>query len=79
MRIVPKQSDDHKKHISNVDYALKELKKMMKKEGVLQELKLREAYMSPSNKKRYRKNEALKRLRRDERKQDWYDKKNQQY
>ena len=37
----------------------------------MNELRTREAYMSPSKKRRFRKNEAIKRRKRDERKQEW--------
>jgi len=71
-----RQSNDDslKKHKDNVENALKEFKRRMKKDGILQELSLRESYMSPSKKKRYRKNEAMKRRKREERKQQWYSK-----
>lgn len=66
--------DSPKTHRDNVESAIKELKRRMKKEGILYDLKLREFYMSPSKKKRYRKNEAMKRRKREERKQMWYKK-----
>lgn len=63
-----------RKHTDAVDRAIKELKRKMKKEEIFQELKRREFYMSPSKKKRFRKNEAFKRRKREEKKQEWYGK-----
>lgn len=63
---------DSKKHIETVTHLVKELKKSLKKEGILQDLRLKESYMSPSKKKRYKRNEARKRRVRDARKQEWY-------
>jgi ribosomal protein S21 len=51
-----------------VDSALKEFKRRMKKSGILQDLKRYESYMSPSKKKKFRKNEAIKRNKREQRK-----------
>lgn len=58
-----------------LDDALKELKKKLKKEGIMQDLKKHESYMSPSLKRRHKKNEAFKRRKREERKQEWMKKK----
>ncbi len=70
------ENKDNKKELSNsVDRAIKELKKRLKKEGMFEELKRREYYMSPSTKRKFRKNEAFKRRKREERKQEWHDKK----
>ena len=63
-----------RKHMDQVDWAIRELKKQLKKDNFQYELKRREFYMSPSKKKRWRKNEALKRKKRDDRKQEWYEK-----
>lgn len=70
------RSTDDRKHGEQVDRALKELKRQMKKEGVLEDFQLKQAYMSPSKKRRFKRNEAFKRRKREERKQDWYSKKN---
>lgn len=67
------QTGDVKKDKANVDYALRDFKKKIKKSGIMNELRQREAYMSPSTYKRYRKNEAIKRRKRDEKKQEWSD------
>lgn len=65
------QTGDVKKDKANVDLALRDFKKKVKKSGIMNELRQREAYMSPSAYKRYRKNEAIKRRKRDEKKQEW--------
>lgn len=62
------------KHLASLDAAIKEFKKRVKKDEILQDLKKHEFYMSPSNKKRWKKNEAFKRKKREERKQQWNDK-----
>lgn len=66
--------EDSRKHKDSLDWALREFKKMVKKEGILQDLKKHESYMTPSQKKKFRKNEAMKRRKRDEKKQEWYHK-----
>ena len=75
MSYVEIRNNPNRKPADLVNDALKELKRKMKKEGVLQDLKKYEFYMSPSKKKRFRKKEAFKRLKREQRKQDWYSKK----
>lgn len=65
-----------KNHVGQVDWALKELRKQLKKDNFSYELKRREHYMSPSAKKRFRKNESIKRRKREDRKQQWYDSQN---
>lgn len=62
---------DLKKDKAAVDHALREFKKRIKKSGLMNELRQREAYMSPSKERRYRRNEALKRRKREEKKQQW--------
>jgi ribosomal protein S21 len=64
-------SGENKKDREAVDFALRELKKKIKKSGLMQELRMRESYMSPSKYKKFRKNEAIKRRKRDERKNEW--------
>ena len=64
--------NDHAKHIVQVDYALKELRKILKRDGIFEELKNREGFMSPSKKRRFKKSEAFKRKKREERKQNWF-------
>ena len=64
-------SGENRKDRDAVEFALRELKKKIKKSGLMQELRMREAYMSPSKYKKYRKNEAIKRRKRDERKNEW--------
>ena len=62
---------DAKKDRTSFDNAMKEFKKQTKKSGIMNELRRREAYMSPSKYRRWRKNEAIKRRKRDEKKQEW--------
>lgn len=71
LEVIVHHSNDAKKDRSNFDQALREFKKKVKQSGILNELRRREAYMSPSKYKRYRKNEAIKQRRRDEKKQNW--------
>ena len=66
-----RQSDDKRSNADHVDLALKELKRKMKKENVLQELKKKEFYRSPSEKKKFRKQEAIKRRKREDNKTEW--------
>jgi ribosomal protein S21 len=65
---------DHKASKNSLDIAIKKLKKILKNDGMFQELKKREHYMSPSEKLKFKKNEAFKRRKREERKQEWHDK-----
>jgi small subunit ribosomal protein S21 len=48
---------------NNVDQALKALKKKMQREGIFREMKLRNHYEKPSEKKAREKAEALRRAR----------------
>lgn len=48
---------------NNVDQALKALKKKMQREGVFREMKLRNFYEKPSEKKAREKAEAVRRAR----------------
>jgi len=75
MSYVEVRTNPNKSQADLVVDALKELKRRMKKEGILQDLKKYEFYMSPSKKKRFREKEAFKRRKRDERKKEWYSKK----
>jgi ribosomal protein S21 len=68
MYIEIRGSDEGNRHREAVDNALKEFKRRMKKSGILQDLKRYESYMSPSKKKKFRKNEAIKRNKREQRK-----------
>lgn len=58
-----KKTQDGKK---DFERTLRDFKKWIKKSGIMEELREREAYMSPSKYKRYRKNEAIKRRKREE-------------
>ncbi len=54
---------------NNVDQALRALKKKMQREGVFREMKLRNYYEKPSEKKARQKAEAVRRARKAARKQ----------
>ncbi len=53
---------------NNVDQALKALKKMMQREGIFREMKIRRNFEKPSVKKAREKAEAVRRWRKLERK-----------
>lgn len=53
---------------NNVDQALRVLKKKLAREGVFREMRRRESYESPSEKRRREKNETVRRARRKARK-----------
>ena len=53
---------------NNVDQALKALKKKMQREGLFREMKLRNSYEKPSERKVREKAEAVRRARKMERK-----------
>jgi len=53
---------------NNVDQALRALKKKLQREGVFREMKLRRNYEKPSEKKARERSEAIRRLRKVERK-----------
>ena len=48
---------------NNVDQALRALKKKMQREGIFREMKLRQAYEKPSEKRAREKAEAIRRAR----------------
>ena len=48
---------------NNVDQALRALKKKMQREGIFREMKLRQAYEKPSEKRAREKAEAIRRQR----------------
>lgn len=50
---------------NQVDKALKVLKRKLQAEGVFREMRLREAYEKPSEEKRRKKAEAIRRHRKD--------------
>ena len=62
---------DPKKDRTAFENGLREFRKQVKKSDIMNELRRRESYMSPSKTKRFRRNEALKRRKRDERKNEW--------
>lgn len=67
---------DYKQHQNDVEKALQELKKALKKEGLFQELYKRTSYTPPSKKKRDKKNNSIKQRKRDERTAEWHKKHN---
>ena len=69
--------NDPKKDRAAFDNGLLEFKKQVKKSELMNELRRREAYMPPSKYRRWRKNEALKRRKRENRKQEWNNKNRQ--
>jgi small subunit ribosomal protein S21 len=54
---------------NNVDQAMKVLKKKMQREGIFREMKRRKAYEKPSERRVREKAEAVRRIRKLERKQ----------
>lgn len=78
VEVKTKKISDGRGNPEAVSDALKELKKQMKKSGLLQELRRREAYMSPSKARRFKHNEAIKQKKRDERKAQWHGKKEEE-
>lgn len=71
LEVFVNNTGDSKKDRAAVDVALREFKKRVKKSEIMNELREREAYMTPSKYKRYRKNEAIKRRKRENRKTQW--------
>jgi ribosomal protein S21 len=64
---------DARKHRQEVDDAIREFKKQVKKAGIMQELKSREHYVAPAKKRRLKANESIKQRKRDAKKQTWHD------
>jgi small subunit ribosomal protein S21 len=62
---------DYRKHRQEVDDALREFKKEVKKAGLMQELRKREHYVAPSRKRKLKSAESMKQRKRDERKAQW--------
>jgi len=58
---------------NNVDQALRALKKKMQREGIFREMKLRNYYEKPSEKKAREKAEAIRRVRKLARKRSQRD------
>lgn len=54
---------------NNIDQALRVLKKRMQREGIFREMKMRRAYEKPSERKVREKAEAIRRTRKQARKQ----------
>lgn len=60
--------DSKSDHQMAVSRALNELKKEIKKDGLMDDIKRREFYRTPSAAKKHKTNEAIKQRKRDERK-----------
>jgi len=69
--VINSKATTQSKHIDEVEMALKELKKQVKKSGLMQELRRREHYVSPSKAKVLKRAESIKQRKREERKQEW--------
>ena len=52
---------------SNIERAIRQLKKKLMKEGILRELRLREAYEKPSLKRQRKHKESLRRVAKERR------------
>lgn len=59
-----------KVHNNNVDRALRTLKRLMQKEGFYKEMKKRSFYEKPSEKRKRKQKEAVKKIRKMMRQQD---------
>jgi small subunit ribosomal protein S21 len=59
---------DSRKHFLEVEDALREFKKRIKKSGLMQELRKREHYTAPSKARRLKREASLKQRKRDEKK-----------
>ncbi len=61
-----------KVHNNNVDRALRTLKRIMQKEGFYKEMKKRSFYEKPSEKKKRKQKEAVKKIRKMMRQQRYF-------
>jgi len=61
-----------KVHNNNVDRALRTLKRQMQKEGFYKEMKKRSFYEKPSEEKKRKQKEAVKKIRKMARMQKYY-------
>jgi ribosomal protein S21 len=75
MAFVEINSRDPRRHREDLDWALREFKKQVKKEDILKDLRKYEYFVSPSRKRRIKSAESLKQRKRDERKSQWQNKK----
>lgn len=66
---------DPRRHLDEVDHALRELRKQIKKSGLLQDLRKHEYYVAPSKKRKLKAAESFKLRKREERKTQWQKKK----
>lgn len=61
-------TDSKRDHENAVARALNELKKEIKKDGLMNDIRKHEFYMTPSLARKHKRNEAIKQRKRDERK-----------
>lgn len=69
------KKNSRRSHDEALSIALQIFKRKVKESGVMNELRNRKFHRTPSQKRRFKENEAIKRRKREERKQQWYDKK----
>lgn len=69
-------SRDPRRHREEVDNALRELRKKVKKAGIFQDLRKHEHFVAPSKKRKLKAAESLKQRKRDERKSQWQNRSN---
>lgn len=67
---------DSRRHMDEVEQAIREFKRAVKKAGILSDLRKHEYYVAPAKKRRLKAEESLKQRRRDERKTKWQQTKN---
>ncbi|MGH2564057.1 MAG: 30S ribosomal protein S21 [Ginsengibacter sp.] len=63
-----KITGDEKRDRAAFDVGLSEFKKRMKRSGIMEDYRRKEHYLSPSAARKFKRNEAIKRRKRDERK-----------
>ncbi len=68
-------SRDPRRHIEEVNHAIREFKKKVKRTGILQDLRKYEHYTAPSKRRRLKAAESLKQRKRDDRKAQWQNQK----
>jgi small subunit ribosomal protein S21 len=62
---------DARKHRFEVEDAIREFKKQVKKAGIMQELRRREHYVPKTKKRKLKSAESFKQRKRDEKKAEW--------
>lgn len=66
---------DPRRHLEEVNVAIRDFKKKVKNAGILQDLRKHEYYVAPAKKRRLKAAESLKQKKRDERKAEWQNRK----